>query len=53
MNFFRKNKKIIIISAIVAALLVLAAVVGILIGRSGGEKPKSTLEKNSRNNLGL
>ena len=45
MNFFRKNKKIIIISAIVAALLVLAAVVGILIGRSGGEKPKSTLEK--------
>ena len=45
MNFIRKNKKIIIISAAVVAVLVLATVVGILIGRSGGDAPKSTLEK--------
>lgn len=41
----KKNKKIIIISASVSALLVFAAVVGILIWRSAGDSPKSTLKK--------
>ena len=44
MNFIKKNKKI-IISASVAAALILAIVVGVLIARSGGDKPKRTLEK--------
>ncbi|MBE6607440.1 MAG: hypothetical protein E7633_02620 [Ruminococcaceae bacterium] len=45
MNFIKKNKKIIIISASVVAVLVLATVIGILIARSVADKPKSTLEK--------
>lgn len=45
MSFIRKNKKTIIISAAVLTVLVLATVVGILIGKSDGDKPKSTLEK--------
>lgn len=45
MDFIRKNKKIIIISAIVAAALILTIVIGILIAVSSGDTPKSTLEK--------
>ncbi|MBQ1225612.1 MAG: hypothetical protein IIX75_00820 [Clostridia bacterium] len=45
MNFIKKNRKIIIISATVLALLVLTIVVGIFIGKPVSDKPKSTLEK--------
>ena len=41
----KKNKKIIIISAVLLALVVLLTVAGILIWRSAGASPKSTLKK--------
>ncbi|MBQ2251433.1 MAG: hypothetical protein II329_00555, partial [Clostridia bacterium] len=45
MNFMKKNKKIIIISAVLLALVVLLTVAGILIWISAGDSPKSTLKK--------
>ena len=45
MEFITKNKKTIIISSIIIIALILAAVVAILILKSPGDPPKSTLEK--------